>query len=194
MTGTAKTFSMPRRVASRWLRQAAFSKCRWRDLPPEEQGKSHPECPMPGHVAKQVYQVCLGELGRFRAFLVDGNAVRDLVDIDFTQGGNPAVYGYIPKDELWVESKPSLKDMMMTLLHEAVETVLMQEEGYSYEQGHDRASKIENLYRAYMDEFSDWEDAFEWVQRAFERWQAVHGCRVAASNVEPMGRKRWNVE
>jgi len=168
-------------------RQAAFSKCRWRDLPPEEQGKPHPECPMPDYVEGRVRQTCLGELGRFRVWVVDGNAVRNLVDIDFTQGGNPAVYGYIPKDELWVESKPSLEDTAFTILHEAIETVLMLDAGDTYEQGHDHASKVENLYRAYSGGFPNMQTAFDWAKGRFEKWQAG---RVASS--EPLRRKLAN--
>ena len=63
----------------------------------------------------------------------------------------------------------------------------MLDAGDTYEQGHDHASKVENLYRAYSGGFPNMQTAFDWAKGRFEKWQAG---RVASS--EPLRRKLAN--
>jgi hypothetical protein len=80
-------------------------------------------------------------------WLVDGQAVRDRVHIDFVAGGNPGRYGYVPKNEIWVEEHTTPKDILATTVHEIVETRAMEKLGYSYAQAHEKALKIEQRVR-----------------------------------------------
>lgn len=78
---------------------------------------------------------------------VDGTKVRDNIDTDFTMGGNPSRYSYIPKGEMWVENNLSNKDRVSTVIHEAIEHRLMKNKGMSYEKAHDEANKSDKKVR-----------------------------------------------
>lgn len=97
----------------------------------------------------------IGKLGEFKLFLVDGEYVRNHIDIDFVAGGNPARYAYCPEDEIWVEEVYGKVDIAATTTHEYHETILMRNHGKNYEKGHDAASKLEKKFRAWLDKNSD---------------------------------------
>lgn len=88
----------------------------------------------------------IGKVGHYSIIAVDGQIVRDYIDVDFTQGGNPARYAYVPQNEIWVEELLSPKDMAATIYHEIYETVLMRR-GLSYNDAHDAAAAAESLFR-----------------------------------------------
>jgi hypothetical protein len=98
-------------------------------------------------VRKEVSDPRLEELGYTKdgvcVYLVDGPVVRRDIDIDFTEGGHGAVYGYIPKKEVWIEKEESEEERNFLLLHELHEYRLMTDEGLEYEEAHQRASAIE---------------------------------------------------
>ena len=92
----------------------------------------------------------LPPLSAFRGFevvVVDGYAIRALVDIDFVAGGNPARYAYVPLNELWIEGGGVPEDMAADLLHEWVECRDMLDHGTTYDVAHDRACDIERKFR-----------------------------------------------
>jgi hypothetical protein len=62
---------------------------------------------------------------KLKVFLVDGELVRDLYYIDFTQGGHDLVYNFIPKQEIWIDNDISPREMEFVLLHEMHERNLM---------------------------------------------------------------------
>jgi hypothetical protein len=78
---------------------------------------------------------------------VDGNKVRNEKDIEFCLGGNPQVYPWMPKDEIWIEKLLNPFDAKMTEYHERVEYQDMLENGTSYSKAHDRASAAERKLR-----------------------------------------------
>jgi len=78
---------------------------------------------------------------------MDGEWVRDNIDVDFVEGGNPSRYSYVPLDELWVEMSLSPVGQTATLLHEAVECHLMENYQLSYSNAHDIAAFFESRYR-----------------------------------------------
>lgn len=78
---------------------------------------------------------------------VDGTKVRDDIDKDFTMGGNPSRYSYIPKGEMWVEKNLAPKDRVSTVVHEAIEHRLMKNKGMPYEKAHDEANKSDKKVR-----------------------------------------------
>lgn len=86
-------------------------------------------------------------VGRWKVRSVDGEWIRDNVDVDFVEGGNPARYGYIPIDEIWIEDNLKDLDARATLLHELVEECLMQRDGLTYDDAHDEAAIVEREYR-----------------------------------------------
>jgi hypothetical protein len=81
-------------------------------------------------------------------YLVDGEHVRNLIDVDFVNGGNGAVYpGYIPLDEVWIDDAQHALDRTATALHELVERDLMLHRGMSYDRAHDEANVYERGLR-----------------------------------------------
>lgn len=90
----------------------------------------------------------LGHVRDLAIYLVDGERVRNELDIDFTCGGNEAVYpNYVPKGEIWIDDALSALDRTATLLHEIVERDLMIEKRWSYDRAHDAASARERPFR-----------------------------------------------
>lgn len=90
---------------------------------------------------------------------VDGCWVRDHLDVDFTMGGHPARYSYIPADEVWIDACLPGKDQACTIVHELVEMRLMAEHGMRYGNAHELASRTERLMRAEVDERLDESEA-----------------------------------
>ena len=76
---------------------------------------------------------------------VDGEKIRNTIDPDFTMGGNPSRYAYVPLGELWIDRVMTAKDKLSTIMHEQIEHELMLS-GLSYEEAHDRATAFEIKY------------------------------------------------
>lgn len=90
------------------------------------------------------------EVGKFMEFsiwLVDGEVIRDEVDVDFTAGGNPGRYLYVPEGEIWVEETSTEKDYLASVVHEWYEAELMIKSGLSYSDAHDEAASVERDLR-----------------------------------------------
>jgi hypothetical protein len=85
----------------------------------------------------------IGTLLGFNVWVVDGRAIRNCLDVDFTTGGNTGRYSYVPNDELWIENHLSVDDMAPSLLHECVECHLMMKHGEDYSKSHDIANIFE---------------------------------------------------
>lgn len=82
-----------------------------------------------------------------KIFIVDGEAVRDQYDIDFTEGGNSGRYDFIPKSEIWIDDDIAPKERKYVLAHELFEKGAMEKRGLSYEEAHKQASKYEKQLR-----------------------------------------------
>lgn len=81
-------------------------------------------------------------------YVVNGELIRNTIDIDFTCGGNEAVYpNYVPKNEIWIDDALGPLDRTATLLHEIVERNLMINKRWSYDRAHDAASARERPFR-----------------------------------------------
>jgi len=100
----------------------------------------------------QAYHTSLyGSMLGMQVWGVDGFQIRGSKDLDFTAGGNPARYRYVPNNELWVESALSPADALGVAVHEGIETVLMMQ-GASYETAHELSNVFEwNLRREMID-------------------------------------------
>jgi hypothetical protein len=90
----------------------------------------------------------LGRAEDLSIYLVDGEKVRDDIDVDFVNGGNEAVYpAYVPSGEIWIDDAQHPIDRTATALHELVERDLMLHHGMSYEAAHDAANARERVLR-----------------------------------------------
>jgi hypothetical protein len=78
--------------------------------------------------------------------LVKGERVRDTLDINFTMGGHPLIYSYVPKGEVWIDDVLGKKDREATIQHELKEYFEMKK-GKSYEESHDIANAKEKAVR-----------------------------------------------
>lgn len=99
---------------------------------------------------------------KLHIWIVRGNHVRDLFDLDFNQGGHELVYHFIPKNEIWIDDDVYKKEIPYVLIHELHERWLMKK-GWRYDSGantqfmskaephsaHFRAEALEFLARKY---------------------------------------------
>jgi hypothetical protein len=89
----------------------------------------------------------LGRVASLAIYLVDGEKVRDKIDVDFTMGGNEARYGYVSPGEIWIDDAAHVLDRNATALHELVERDLMLHHGMGYDSAHDAANARERVFR-----------------------------------------------
>jgi hypothetical protein len=81
-------------------------------------------------------------------YLVNGEHVRNEIDVDFVNGGNGAIYpSYIPPDEIWIDDAQHALDRTATALHELIERDLMWHHGLGYDCAHDEANMYERAFR-----------------------------------------------
>jgi len=114
----------------------------------------------------------LGKVDDLEIWLVDGERIRNEVDIDFTCGGHHEVYPwYIPDREIWLDNALSPLDRTATLLHELVEHEVMKHRGWNYDRGHDLASKIEAPFRVRLAKRPPAVTSVESARRAFDSWR-----------------------
>ncbi len=77
-----------------------------------------------------------------KIWLANGEIIRALFFIDFTEGGHDKVYSFIPKNEVWIDDALSSKERKLVILHELHERNLMTK-GWSYNQAHYNSSHLE---------------------------------------------------
>ena len=90
---------------------------------------------------KQILQ----KIGNATVYAVDGEAIRNKIDDDFTMGGHGYRYLYIPIDEIWIEKSLARSERQFVIWHEYLERRLMQK-GMTYDV-HDIASSFEIILR-----------------------------------------------
>lgn len=92
---------------------------------------------------KEIYIRKLDEFSKnLNVWVVNGELVRDLYFIDFTEGGHHYVYKWVPKNEVWIDGDLSPKEMPYVILHELHERHLMSQ-GWTYNKAHNSSSIIE---------------------------------------------------
>ncbi len=83
-----------------------------------------------------------------KVFRVNGSLVRSLCDSDFLSG-HDLVYGYIPKNEIWIDDDfTDTIDKVAILIHEIIERTIMDFTKADYEKSHTCADSVENIIRA----------------------------------------------
>ncbi len=79
---------------------------------------------------------------------VDGEKVRQSQKTPvFIGGGHGHVYGWIPKDEIWLERMLNKRAHRFNFAHEIIEVILMKELRFSYEKAHGIANRLEGELR-----------------------------------------------
>ena len=86
--------------------------------------------------------------GKLNVWIVDGELVRGLYFVDFTQGGHYKVYKFIPENEVWIDDDVSSKERKFVLLHEIHEMNLMKK-GLKYDPAHQSSNAIEFYARSH---------------------------------------------
>jgi len=84
-------------------------------------------------------------------WVADGEIVRDVYFIDYTEGGHDKVYAFIPPREVWLDDDLEPGERKYVLLHEVHERFLMVQ-GEKYFQAHRSASNIEYHCRHHPEE------------------------------------------
>lgn len=91
---------------------------------------------------KKIHDRLLKKIKKSSVWLVRGDLVRNIFNIEFTEGGHDLVYNFVPKDEVWIDNDVLAKERSYVILHELYEHSLM-EKGLIYPEAHRKASKIE---------------------------------------------------
>ena len=126
--------------------------------------KKHP--PIDIALSKKIHLHSLGNISQFEIWLVNGPILRDEVDIDFTTGGNPSRYNYVPTNEIWLEDEDYPKDLACNLLHELTECWLMKNKSLTYDKAHEKASHFEEMMRERLHEIKA-EDIIPVVKKCY---------------------------
>jgi hypothetical protein len=79
-------------------------------------------------------------------WLIDGEIVRALYMVEYSDGGHDLVYNFVPKNEVWIEKILTPDDRKFIILHELHERYLMSQ-GKDYEHAHKGATIVEDHYR-----------------------------------------------
>ncbi len=99
----------------------------------------------------QIQVLQYGEVSGFVVWGVDGEVVRNRLDVDFTTGGNPGRYRYVPPGVIWVEQLLRPSDGVGVVVHEIIECQLMTRCAWSYSRAHDFANVLEKHVRVAVD-------------------------------------------
>ncbi len=106
----------------------------------------------PEKLLNAVHRQLLKEYSKnVKVWVVNGEEVRGLFFVDFTEGGHGYVYEFIPKDEVWIDDDIDKEEVKLVLLHELHERRLMAKGKIDYETAHERSSKVEYYCRKHPD-------------------------------------------
>lgn len=97
-------------------------------------------------VPPEIYVKDLVTPGNIEVKIINGDAVRDIYFIDFTEGGHHFVYDWVPLKEVWIDDDLSAGEREFVLLHELHERYLMAK-GDDYDTAHRSSSLIEYTCR-----------------------------------------------
>lgn len=129
-------------------------------------------------------------LGKFKGFdlwAVDEELIKDKVDINFTDGGNPGRYKYVPKSEIWVGSRMPYVAQLETASHEVKECILMVKHGLKYEEAHDKASITEEHLRQELSKSEinvDWQEDPRKLNITLEELSCLKNIIMARENLD----------
>jgi hypothetical protein len=106
----------------------------------------------PEKLIKSIHKKLLKKYSKnVKVWIVNGEVVRDLFFIDFTEGGHEKVYPFVPHNEVWIDDDVEPKEIKFVLLHEMHERALMSK-GMKYNPAHASSSEIEYYCRRHPKE------------------------------------------
>jgi hypothetical protein len=114
----------------------------------EFERKKHKE-----EILKDIHKKLLRKYsGKIKVWVVNGELIRDLFFLDFTEGGHDKVYNFIPENEVWIDDDVTSKERKFVLLHELHERNLMSK-GWCYDIQDSRPKsirfdKIHNIHQS----------------------------------------------
>lgn len=74
-------------------------------------------------------------------WLADGNLIRSLLMVNFTEGGHHLVYDFVPENDVWIDNDMFKEEIPFVILHELYERDLMSK-GSLYDDAHDGVGEI----------------------------------------------------
>ncbi len=96
---------------------------------------------------KKIHKELLDKYSKkIKVWIINGELVRDLFFLDFTEGGHDKVYHFVPDNEIWLDDDNTMRERKFILLHEMHERNLMAK-GWNYEKAHSSSSHIEHICR-----------------------------------------------
>lgn len=93
-------------------------------------------------IPKEVHRHKLADTKNLQIWVVNGEVVRDIYFIDFTEGGHHFVYDFVPYSEVWLDDDLVEEEREFVLLHELHERYLMFK-GMDYLHAHSSSSYVE---------------------------------------------------
>ncbi|MBI4896151.1 MAG: hypothetical protein HY832_01240 [Candidatus Aenigmarchaeota archaeon] len=99
-------------------------------------------------IVRTIHKRLLYQEKNLNVWLVNGDLVRSLFSVNFTEGGHDLVYSFVPKNEVWIDDDLSPQERPVVLIHELHERFLMAK-GWCYDDAHTMASLLERLCRFY---------------------------------------------
>jgi hypothetical protein len=95
------------------------------------------------------------EIDKIRIVEVDGEKIRDELEIEYTMGGHHYRYPEMPESEIWIEDDINKKlDRVATIEHELTERLAQKFLGLSYDHAHELASSVEKIFRTFCEKKS----------------------------------------
>src|SRR5947199_303822 len=97
--------------------------------------------------SRRPYLAHLGAFGDVHCYLVDGEWIRNVRDVDFTNGAHHLTRAYVPPSEIWIDDAAAASERGFIVAHEAHELTLMRS-GMGYDDAHERALALERSLRS----------------------------------------------
>ena len=138
------------------------------------EGKRPEPNPDPNAPAEQIGPVTgepiikqlIGHFGAFKIIVVDDAPVKKNYDGDFTEGGNPAAYWFVPLDEIWIAVSIIQGRRIFTAFHEVTENLDMSPPE-KYHDAHPWGNTCEFMIRYFTEALLEGKSAEEAEQYAF---------------------------
>ncbi len=97
----------------------------------------------------------IGTCAGLEFWLVNEKRAQDLCYVNFVEGGNPAVYAFVPAGQGWIGDQVAPEERDFIKLHEADEYSWMHRAGMSYTEAHREASHVEWVARQHPETLPD---------------------------------------
>lgn len=97
-------------------------------------------------INKDIYIKKLGQQGKIKIWLVDGNKIRSQLDIEFTNFGHNFTFSYIPKYEFWLDKEAAPNERRFFIKRMLIEWNLLNK-GVPYQKVKEIAEEKEKTER-----------------------------------------------